>query len=134
MHLLFFFFFVGCAQNKPHDSANEHMHRVSHAELIKRFDDPKRDEQQRPEVVMKLLSPLANLEVIDIGIGSGYFAKHLLDGGAFVTGADVDDKFLKFVTEKFSAQDYPRFKILKIDFNDPKMKADFYDMAFTSNT
>lgn len=124
-------FLLGCSQGTGHNHANHHMHKSSHADLIKRFDDPKRDLEQKPALVMKLLGPLKGLAVIDIGVGGGYFAKHFLGAGAVVTGADVDDKFLQHVRERFSAAE---FTTKKIAFDDPMMGEAQFDMAFTSNT
>lgn len=117
-----------------HDSnhANKHMHKTSHVDLIKRFEDPKRDLEQRPQEVLKLLGPLKDLTVIDIGVGSGYFAQHFLKAGARVTGADVDEKFLAHVSERFKAE--PKFSSRQIAFDDPKMEASSFDLAFMSNT
>lgn len=129
-----YFLIILISMSCSHHSANKHMHKVSHDQLISRFEDPKRDEWQKPELVIKLIAPLKEREVIDIGVGSGYFSKHLLDAGARVTGADVDEKFLHHVRKRFDEKNYPSFITLKIDYDDPKMKTDFYDMAFTSNT
>lgn len=134
MYFILFFFLAGCSHQKDFNVANKHMHKSSHAHLVKVFDDPARDLKQKPEVVMKLISPLRGLRVIDIGVGSGYFSKHLLSAGALVTGADVDERFLGVVSEKFPTKDYPNFGTLKIDYDDPKMSPGSYDLAFTSNT
>jgi SAM-dependent methyltransferase len=107
------------------------MHKSSHADLIKRFEDPKRDLVQKPALVMELLAPLKGLTVIDIGVGSGYFAKHFLEAGALVTGADVDEKFLAHVRERFTVKE---FKPLKIAYDDPMMGEAQFDVAFTANT
>ncbi len=121
----------GCGHSAHHNHANHHMHKATHADLIKRFEDPKRDLLQKPAMVMKLLAPLKGLAVIDIGVGSGYFAQHFLEAGALVTGADVDDKFLQHVRQRFTVKE---FKALKIAYDDPFMGEAQYDMAFTSNT
>lgn len=134
MHLLLALLLTACSQHGAHHHANKHMHKSSHEELIKKFDDPARDQQQRPDVVMKLISPVKGLEVIDIGVGSGYFAKYLLEAGAKVTGADVDDKFLEFVEKKFPLKEYPHFKTLKIAYDDPGMEPNSYDLVFIANT
>lgn len=126
---------ISCSHYQAdHNSVNKHMHRASHQKLISNFEDPKRDQWQKPELVIKLIAPLKGLEVIDIGVGSGYFSKHLLAAGAKVTGADVDEKFLEYNRKRFDEKQYPHFSTLKIAYDDPKMKNTFYDMAFTSNT
>ncbi len=132
---LMFLIIMSCSHHQTdHNSANKHMHRASHQKLISNFEDLKRDQWQKPELVMKLIAPLKGLKVIDIGVGSGYFSKHLLAAGAKVTGADVDEKFLEHSRKRFDEKQYPNFNALKIAYDDPKMKDTFYDMAFTSNT
>jgi ubiquinone/menaquinone biosynthesis C-methylase UbiE len=126
-------FFLFSCSHQAHDNnhANKHMHKSSHEELVLRFEDPERDLWQKPELVMKLISPLKDQTVIDIGVGSGYFSAHLLVAGAKVTGADVDEKFLEFCRKRFSN---PSFRTLKIAYDDPRMAPSSFDMAFTSNT
>lgn len=128
---LLFVLLVSCEQGTGHNGANRHMHKSSHADLIKRFEDPKRDLVQKPALVIELLAPLKGLTVIDIGVGSGYFAKYFLDAGALVTGADVDEKFLAHVRERFTVKE---FKPLKIAYDDPMMGEAQFDVAFTANT
>ena len=106
----------------------------SHADLIKRFDDLKRAEWQRPEKVLQLLSPIKDQKVMDIGVGSGYFSKYFLQAGAIVTGADVDDKFLEFVNTKFPKLQYPQFSTIKILFDDPLVQSNEFDLIFLCNT
>ncbi len=125
---------ISCSHHRDQNSANVHMHKTSHDQLLSHFEDPKRDIWQKPDLVVKRISPLRGLEVIDIGVGSGYFSKYLLHAGARVTGADVDEKFLEHCRKRFNNTEYPYFTTLKIDYHDPKMKNSFYDMAFTSNT
>jgi ubiquinone/menaquinone biosynthesis C-methylase UbiE len=134
MHLTLVFLFLflfSCTHAGKDNHANRHMHKSSHADLIERFEDPNRDRQQRPDVVMGLLAPLKGVRLIDIGVGSGYFTKHFLDAGAQVTGADVDDKFLQHSSKRFSGQ---AFSALKIAYDDPQMSEAQYDLAFMANT
>lgn len=116
------------------NAANKHMHKHKHADLIRSFEDPARDEWQQPQKVMAKLRPLDRKKVIDIGSGSGYFTKYLLKENAYVTAADVDDKFLNYIQTHFSKKDYPRLETKKIEFNDPMMGKEKFDLAFTSNT
>src|SRR3989338_4575241 len=122
---------IGCSHRRDHADtlANHYMHKNSHKELIKHFDDPTRDLWQKPEKVLTLMGNLEDKTIIDIGSGSGYFTKFFLKKEAIVTAADVDDKFLKHIQNNF-----PKAKILKIDYNDPKMNNNSFDFAFTSNT
>jgi ubiquinone/menaquinone biosynthesis C-methylase UbiE len=109
--------------------ANEHMHKKSHAELIKSFDDPARDEWQQPSKVIELMGALKNKKLIDIGSGSGYFTFKFQKAGARVVAADVDDKFLAHIQSQKGAPE-----IRKIEYSDPKMNEAEFDFAFNSNT
>ncbi|MCJ7625785.1 MAG: class I SAM-dependent methyltransferase [Anaerolineaceae bacterium] len=48
---------------------------------------------ERP-AVLSLLPPLAGLNVLDAGCGSGWYAQYLLAQGAVVTAVDVSPKFV----------------------------------------
>jgi arsenite methyltransferase len=125
---------VGCSCIESHHNiANNHMHKKDHTDLIKSFDDPARDEWQRPHHVLKLMDDIKGKTIIDIGSGSGYFTKYFLKGGANVVAADVDEKFLDHIRRSFS-KEYPELKTQKIDYDDPQMESLGYDIAFTSNT
>jgi 2-polyprenyl-3-methyl-5-hydroxy-6-metoxy-1,4-benzoquinol methylase len=108
------------------------MHEKSHQILIAGFEDPKRDLWQKPKIVLNLMGGLRGKRILDLGVGSGYFSNHFLNAGAKVTGADVDDKFLQHVKERFSSN--KDFCTHKLEFNDPKLTAAHYDVIFTSNT
>jgi SAM-dependent methyltransferase len=105
------------------------MHKKSHDELIKGFDDPSRDEWQNPSKVLKLMGDLKNLEIIDIGAGSGYFTKYFINHLAKVTAADIDPVFLKHLS-----QVTPKASLKKVQNDDPLMPENSFDIAFTSNT
>ena len=81
--------------SKKNDSnpANEHMHRSSVDDLVKRFESPERDAYQKPEKVLAFLGDISNKKIMDIGSGSGYFSVKLAEKGAKVIAADVSDEF-----------------------------------------
>ncbi len=111
------------------NASNQHMHKKSHAELIKAFDDPARDEWQKPLEVLKLMGLLKNKKVIEIGAGSGYFGKFFVKEEANFIAADVDQTFLDHIKKTI-----PEAATSLIPFDDPKMGSDSFDVAFTSNT
>lgn len=122
-------------QSADQNKANKHMHgNHSHNDLIKRFDDPARDQWQQPEKVIKLLAPIKNQKIMDIGVGSGYFSHYFIKAGAIVVGADVDQKFLDFVNQKFPIEKFPNFTSRKIEYQDPKVEAEEFDLIFLCNT
>ena len=127
-----FIFILSCSNRHGHNHANQHMHEKSHEILIAGFEDPKRDLWQSPNMVLKLMGDLRDKKILDLGVGSGYFSHHFLNAGAKVTGADVDDRFLQHVKERFSSN--KDFSTHKLEFDDPKLTAPRYDIIFTSNT
>lgn len=124
---------AGCAHSPDHHThgarANQHMHKKSHAELIRAFDDPARDEWQKPEEVLRLMGDIKGKKLIDIGSGSGYFSFKFQKARARVTAADVDEKFLAHIRQQAEA---PATR--KIEYTDPLMAAGEFDVAFNCNT
>jgi ubiquinone/menaquinone biosynthesis C-methylase UbiE len=111
------------------NASNQHMHKKSHAELIKAFDDPARDGWQKPQDVLKLMGHLKDKKLIEIGAGSGYFTKYFFKAGGEVIAADVDKTFLEHIQKTL-----PQVQTKKIPFDDPEMESNSFDVAFTSNT
>ncbi len=132
MKLLVCLVLVGCghAHREDHGShANAHMHKKSHEELILAFNDPARDEWQRPQEVLALLGPLKGRRLVDLGSGSGYFSQKFAQAGALVVAADIDKTFNEFVeSRKWGVE------TRLIDATDPKLAAGEFDLAFTCNT
>lgn len=127
--ILIFLILMGCAQ-RDQNLADKLMFESTHEELIDKFEDPDRDKWQKPAWVLKQMGDLKGKKVIDIGSGSGYFARKLHKKGADVTAADVDEKFLKHLRQ-FAGEG---FSVKEIKFDDPKMSHASFDLAFTSNT
>ncbi|MCX4246556.1 class I SAM-dependent methyltransferase [Paraliomyxa miuraensis] len=64
--------------NAAHDGhGHAHDHRFEDAEeWAKHFDDPSRDQWQRPQAVLDFIAPAPDAVVADLGAGTGYFAVH----------------------------------------------------------
>jgi ubiquinone/menaquinone biosynthesis C-methylase UbiE len=66
------------AHGHHHGGAPEHHHDFSDVERFQRmFDDPARDEWQRPDEVVTLLEAAEGMTIADIGAGTGYFLGRL---------------------------------------------------------
>ena len=74
-------------------SPQSHQHSFGDAEKWAHvFDDPKRDEWQKPHEVIQALALKPGAAVADIGAGTGYFAARLANmlGKGRVYAADVE--------------------------------------------
>lgn len=83
-HLALVALLVGCGSPQA-EPERPHVHRHAHAghdfrdaeQWAETFDDPSRDEWQRPEEVIRLLGVEPGDTVADIGAGTGYFLPYL---------------------------------------------------------
>lgn len=86
----------------PH-GAHEGGHAFADANaLSKVFDDPSRDEWQRPDDVIRALELTPSMVVADVGAGTGYFAVRLaraLPRGE-VIATDLEPSMVRFLTER----------------------------------
>lgn len=80
-----------------------HQHSFSGAEQWAHvFDDPKRDEWQKPHEVIQALAPKPDAVIADIGSGTGYFAvrfANMVPQGR-VYGVDIEPDMVKYLAER----------------------------------
>lgn len=78
-------------------------HRFDDAESwAARFEDPSRDEWQRPDEVLAALALAPDARVADIGAATGYFAVRLakaVPGGA-VYGVDIESSMVEYLARR----------------------------------
>jgi len=129
-------FFIQANGQQQAQTANEHMNQQSFEELVKAFNSPGRDYWQKPEEIFKLLGPLKGRKIIDIGCGTGYFSFRLVDSGAIVIAADVDDRFLGYVDSVREARNISAKKLQtrKLPPNDPLIEKREADIVLIVNT
>jgi predicted methyltransferase len=91
-------------------SPHTHQHRFEDAERWARvFDDPRRDEWQKPHEVIQALALPPDAVVADIGAGTGYFAVRLarmLPKGR-VLAVDVEPSMVKHLAERAKQEKLP---------------------------
>ena len=91
------------ATTAPAETSDHHQHRFSDAEKwAKVFDDPARDEWQKPDEVIRALKLVPEARVADIGAGTGYFAVRLAravpEGQVF--GVDAEPDMVRYLRER----------------------------------
>ena len=105
--LAIFLAVTGCAvllaRPAAAQSPHTHQHSFSGAEQWAHvFDDPKRDEWQKPHEVIQALALNPDAVVADIGSGTGYFAvrfANMVPQGR-VYGVDIEPDMVKYLAER----------------------------------
>ena len=54
------------------------------------------------QVIKTVKSSQENLKALDVGCGSGNLTRHLIDLGIYTVSADISEKFLKIIGQRFS--------------------------------
>jgi len=92
--------FAIAAESDPADHAHHSFSGAEH--WAKTFDDPQRDQWQKPHEVITALKLSPDASVADIGAGTGYFAvrfAHMLPRGR-VYGVDLEPDMVKYLNER----------------------------------
>jgi len=115
--------------NHPH-AANEHMHHSSFEDLVSRFEDPSREEWQKPHLVIDKLCDFEGKTIAVLGAGTGYFSWRLAQKGANVLALDVDSRFLSHIQGKA----YKNVITRKIPYDDPSLTKEEVDGVIIIDT
>jgi cyclopropane fatty-acyl-phospholipid synthase-like methyltransferase len=109
------------AQSPP-----SHQHSFSDAQKWSQyFDDPKRDEWQKPHEVIQALGLAPNFVIADIGSGTGYFSvrlAHFVPKGR-VYGVDTEADMVKFLESRIKRDGLSNVISLAGKPNDPRLPA-----------
>jgi 2-polyprenyl-3-methyl-5-hydroxy-6-metoxy-1,4-benzoquinol methylase len=124
---------ISCG-NSTHEkgNANHYMHKSSFEELVKKFEDPEREEWQKPDLVMQKLGDIAGKKIANIGAGTGYFSRRLAQKGASIIALDVDDQFLNYINTH--SQDSLDITTRKVPFNSPQLDSAEVNTVIIVNT
>ena len=133
------------AQPAPTQPAPAHPH--AHHEMHHRFDnadqwapifdDPKRDEWQRPDAVVAALALAPGMIVADIGAGTGYFEKRLataVGASGKVIAIDLEADMVRYLTERAQREGTPNVEARLGAADDPKLSAASVDRILIVDT
>lgn len=94
----------GQGPNAAHDGrGHAHHHRFEDAESwAKQFDDPARDQWQRPDAVLDFIGLAADARVADLGAGTGYFSVRLAGRvpQGRVLANDIEPDMVRYLGER----------------------------------
>ena len=114
------------AQPAAAQSPNTHQHSFGDAEKWSHvFDDPQRDEWQKPHEVIKALALQPGAIVADIGAGTGYFSARLANmlRGGKVYAVDIEPDMVKYLSERAKREALPNMVAVAGAPGDPRLPA-----------
>jgi SAM-dependent methyltransferase len=110
-------------------------HRFDDAEAwAERFDDPARDDWQRPDEVLRFMGLRADATVVDIGAGTGYFAMRLARAvpQGSVLANDVEPDMVRYLAQRARDEGLGNVVAIQGSASDPGLDQSI-DVAFSCN-
>lgn len=107
-----------------HGHQPTHQHRFSDAERWAQvFDDPARDEWQKPKQVIAALALAPDSRVADIGSGTGYFSARLARAvpKGKVFGADLEPDMVKYLNARAAKENLSNLTAIHAAPDDPRL-------------
>jgi ubiquinone/menaquinone biosynthesis C-methylase UbiE len=138
--------FTACASTPDHDHQGHahhdhdkhHQHRFDDAEKwAKQFDDPARDEWQKPEEVVRLMAIAPGMTVADLGAGTGYFLRYLstaVGPEGKVLALDVEPSMVDHMKKRAQAESLSNVEARTVAPQDPGLRDGSVDRILIVNT
>ncbi len=128
----------GAHHGQGHGPHAAHQHDFSDAERWARvFDDPERDEWQRPADVVDLLRVEPGMTVVDLGAGTGYFLPHLTPAvgpQGRVLALDVEPEMVAHMERRIAEVGLEPAEARTVAPDDPGLDPDSVDRILVVNT
>jgi cyclopropane fatty-acyl-phospholipid synthase-like methyltransferase len=119
-------------------AAHQMPHRFENADHWSRvFDDPTRDQWQKPEEVVAKMDLKPGLTVADIGAGTGYFLRHLspaVGADGKVLALDVEEDMIRFMRERVAREQLPNVEARVVPTDDPQLAPGSVDRILIVDT
>jgi ubiquinone/menaquinone biosynthesis C-methylase UbiE len=129
--------------HKGHGGDREYrQHKMPHnfrgaEDWAKRFDNPERDQWQKPDAVIAAMKLSPGMVVADIGAGTGYFEPHLSkavgDKGK-VLALDIEKDMVRYLGERAKRESLTNVEARVISPSSPELQAASVDRVLTVNT
>jgi ubiquinone/menaquinone biosynthesis C-methylase UbiE len=128
------FFGTGVGTAQEHDHPH---HPMPLEQYISILEDPKRDEWQKPEAVLKTLNLQPGQIVVDIGAGSGYFTVRLaraVGEKGQVFALDVDEGMINHLRQRLTTEQLRNVTVIQVPAHDPLLIDQSADVVFICDT
>jgi SAM-dependent methyltransferase len=143
--LLLSLFLSACGGGNPppdhphgHEGKGPLVHRFEKAdEWAKVFDEPTRDQWQRPSSVIAVMKISAGMTVADLGAGTGYFLPHLskaVGPTGKVLGLDVEPDMVRYMKERATRDHLDNVTALVVAGDDPGLAKASVDRILVVDT
>jgi predicted methyltransferase len=102
-----------------------------------RWNDPARDEWQRPDELIAALDLAPGMAAADLGTGTGYFVPRLasaVGGDGRVLAVDIEQPMLDFVARLAAEQGLTNVECVLADLDDPHLPTAGVDRILIVNT
>ncbi len=120
-----------------HAEHGAHEHRfVDPSKYAERWNDPARDEWQKPAELVGLMGIEPGMTVADLGAGTGYMLPHLsaaVGPEGEVLALDVEDAMIAYIEENLAAYG-PNVRAVKVPSDSPGVEPGSLDRLVTINT
>jgi ubiquinone/menaquinone biosynthesis C-methylase UbiE len=122
---------------EPHDDATTHhsFDDVEHWKAV--FDDPARDEWQKPAEVVKALALRPGMTVADLGAGTGYFSRHLsaaVGPDGTVLAVEPEPKLLAYLRDRAEREKTANVVPILASPDDPRLPRRSTDLVLVVDT
>lgn len=127
----------GQGGGQGHAVATHHHRFDDAARWSKVFDDPSRDEWQKPARVVALMAIKPGMTVADVGAGTGYFAVHLsraVGASGKVIAEDVEPAMVEWLEARVKRERLENVQPLLGTADDPKLPPGGVDRVLVVDT
>ena len=124
-------------QSSADDQATSHHSFENVAQWIKVFDDPARDEWQKPQALVEALHIRPGMRVADLGAGTGYFSRYLavaVGKQGTVFAVDTEPNLVAHLRSRAEQENTPNVIPILASPDNPRLPAASIDMVMVVDT
>lgn len=128
------------AMNDQEHAKHEHGHHHDFNDVDKwvaHFEDPARDEWQKPKEVITLMALKQGMTIVDLGAGTGYFLPWLQSTTGVsgkVIALDVAPKLVEHMNKRAKEEGWSHVEARLIPMDDPQLEENSVDRILTVDT